>query len=146
MRMLHDPLVRREMETRLATLRADSQRRWGSMTPAQMVWHLNQFLEFALGEGSYPPPKLPMPLPLMRFFLLYMPWPKGAPTHPAARAQATHDLEAERTRCLALIERFVSMPLDGPWPKDVAWGNVSGTFASRLQAKHFNHHLAQFGA
>jgi hypothetical protein len=144
MRMLHDPTVRREMESRLALLRPDAARRWGTMTPDQMLWHLNQFLEFALGEGSYPRQKLPMPV--MRFFLLYMPWPKGAPTHPAARAQTTYDFEAERQRCIALIDRFVRRPLDGPWPEDAAWGTVSGTFASRVQAKHFHHHLTQFGA
>jgi hypothetical protein len=74
-----------------------------------------------------------------------MPWPRGAPTHPSARALETHDFEAERKRCLALIERFVSTPLNGPWPDDAAWGKVTGTFASRLQAKHFHHHLSQFG-
>jgi hypothetical protein len=146
MRMLHDPIVRREMEARLAALQPDASRRWGSMTPDQMLWHLNQFLSFALGEGMYPRQKLPMPMPVMRFFLLYMPWPKGAPTHPAAKASASHDFEAERRRCVALIDRFVSRPLEGPWPEDAAWGTVSGTFASRLQARHFNHHLAQFGA
>lgn len=145
MKMLHDPAVRREMESRLAALRHDSVRQWGSMTPDQMVWHLNQFLEFALGEGSYPRGKMPMPLPIMRFFVLYMPWPKNAPTHPSAKAGTTHDLDAERARCHALLERFVSMPLDGDWPEDPAWGKAGGRFASRLQARHFDHHLSQFG-
>lgn len=82
----------------------------------------------------------------MRFFVMYMPWPKNAPTHPSAKAQGTHDFEAERRRCLSLIERFVSTPIDGPWPEDAAWGRVSGSFASRLQAKHFNHRVSQFSA
>jgi len=146
MPMIHDPAVRREIESRLAALRPDSQRKWGSMTPDQMLWHLNQFLEFALGEGKYQRQKLPLPMPVMRFFLLYMPWPKGSPTHPSARALEPHDFEAERARCRALIERFVSKPIDGPWPEDAAWGKVTGKFASRLQAKHFDHHLRQFNA
>jgi hypothetical protein len=146
MRMLHDPTVRREIESRLATLRPDSPRQWGSMTPDQMLWHLNQFLEFSLGDGSYERGKMPMPLPIMRFMVMYMPWPKNAPTHPAAKAGATHDFEAERKRCLSLIDRFVTRPIDSEWPEDAAWGWVSGSFASRLQAKHFNHHLSQFNA
>ena len=146
MKMLHDPAVRREMETRLAALRPDAQRQWGSMTPDQMLWHLSQFLEFALGEGSYPRGKMPMPLPIMRFMVLYMPWPKNAPTHPSALAQATHDFETERKRCLTLLDRFVSKPVDGPWPEDAAWGKAGGRFASKLQARHFHHHLSQFGA
>lgn len=147
MRMLHDPSVRREIESRLAALRPDSPRQWGSMTPDQMLWHLNQFLEFALGEGTYQRAKLPpIPMPIMRFMLIHLPWPKGSPTHPSARAQATHDFEAERARCRALIDRFVSRPIDGPWPEDAAWGKVTGKFASKLQAKHFDHHLRQFNA
>ena len=144
--MLHDPAVRSNIESRLAALRPDSPRRWGSMTPDQMLWHLNQFLEFSLGEGSHPPQKFRIPAPVMRFFLIYMPWPKGAPTHPSARALATHDFEAERARCRQLIDRFVSKPIDGPWPEDAAWGKVTGAWASKLQAKHFDHHLKQFGA
>ena len=146
MKELHDPAVRREIEARLAALRPDSPRQWGSMTPDQMLWHLNQFLEFSLGDGAYERGPMPMPLPIMRFLVLYMPWPKNAPTHPSARAQATHDFEAERRRCLALIERFVSMPLDRPWPENAAWGRVSGSFNSRLHARHFHHHLSQFNA
>lgn len=116
------------------------------MTSDQMLWHVNQFLMFALGDGSFERQKSPIPLPLLRFGLLYLPWPKGAPTHPAAIATREHDFEAERERCFALIERFVSRPVDGPWADDPAFGQVTGKFASRLQAKHLDHHLRQFGA
>lgn len=147
MRMLHDPAVRSSIQARLRALRPDAPRKWGSMTPDQMLWHLNQFLSFALGEGTFERQKSPIPIPkpIMRFFLLNMPWPKSAPTHPKALASGSYDFDAERERCLALIDRFVSRPLDGPWPVDAAFGEVTGKFASRLQAKHFDHHFRQFG-
>ncbi len=125
-------------------LRPDAPRKWGSMTPDQMLWHLNQFLLFALGEGTYERAKVPIPMPIMRFFLLNMPWPKSAPTHPSARANESHDFDAERERFLALVDRFVSRPLDAPWPEDAAWGNVTGRFSSKLQAKHIDYHFRQF--
>jgi hypothetical protein len=116
------------------------------MTVDQMLWHLNQFLAFSLGEGSpTKPSKAPLPLPILRFFTLYMPWPKGAPTNPNARAEEQHDFGEERARCLALIERFASRPMDGPWPVDPTWGKVTGKYQSRLHAKHLDHHLKQFG-
>jgi hypothetical protein len=148
MQMLHDPAVRRVIETRVKALRPDSQRNWGTMTPDQMLWHLNQFLSFALGEGNvvHERPKVPVPAPIMRFLLLHMPWPKGAPTNPKARATGSYDFAAERERCLKLIDRFVSKPLDEPWPVDASWGEVTGSFASKIQAKHFDHHLRQFNA
>jgi hypothetical protein len=142
--MLHDPAFRSEIEARLDALRPDAPRKWGKMTPAQMLWHLNQFLSFALGDGKHKRQKSPIPRPIMRFLLLNMPWPKSAPTHPSALARNDYDFEAERERCKILIDRFVTRPLDGPWPVDAAFGEVTGTFASRLQAKHFDYHLRQF--
>ena len=146
MPMLHDPTVRRSIEARLDTIRADSPRRWGSMTVDQMLWHVNQFLSASLGEGTLETQKSPIPAPIMKFFLLYMPWPKSAPTNKSAVAKGTYDLEAERARCKQLIAKFVSRPVDGQWPADPSFGPVSGRFASRLQAKHLDHHFRQFNA
>lgn len=145
MRMLHDPAFRNSIETRLSALRADSSRKWGTMTVDQMLWHVNQFLAAALGEGSLPVQKSPMPLPLLRFMLLHLPWPKSAPTNLGAVAKGQHDFEGERRRCRALIDRFASRPVDGAWPVDPSFGAVSGKFASKLHAKHLDHHFRQFG-
>lgn len=143
--MLHDSDCRRSIESRLEALRPDAPRQWGNMTPDQMLWHVNQFLEFALGEGQHKPFKAPIPLPIFRFLLLRMPWPKSAPTHPDALATSEHDFAAERERCLALIDRFASRPLDAPWPNDALVGAVSGPYRSKLMAKHLDHHFRQFG-
>ena len=145
MRMLHDPDFRRTIEARLHVLRPEAPRQWGSMPPDQMLWHVNQFLEFALGEGQHKRLKAPMPLPIFRLFLLHMPWPKSAPTHPEAVAAGGHDFPGERERCLALIDRFASRPLDEPWPNDALVGRASGAYRSRLMAKHLDYHLRQFG-
>jgi hypothetical protein len=146
MRMLHDPAVRSTIEARLDTIRADSPRQWGSMRVDQMLWHVNQFLAASIGEGTLAAQKSPIPAPVMRFFLLYMPWPKSAPTNKSAVATGEHDLEAERVRCKELIAKFVSRPIGGEWPVDPSFGAVTGKFASRLHAKHLDHHFRQFGA
>jgi hypothetical protein len=146
MALLHDPSTRARFESRLKSLRPDSPRQWGSMSASQMLWHVNQFLGWSLGDAVPAPQKIPMPMPIMRFFLLYMPWPKGAPTHKQAVAKEEHDFEAERAKCLALIDRFVARPLDGPWPADPVFGFKGGKSFSRLQAKHLDHHFRQFGS
>lgn len=145
MQLLHDPAVRARLEARVRALTPDSPRQWGNMTVDQMLWHLNQFLAFALGDATMPPTKFKIPAGLMRFVVLYAPWPKGAPTNPKAFAKERYDLEAERARCLALIARFVEKPVDGAWPVDPTWGTVTGRWQSKLQVKHFDHHLRQFG-
>src|SRR5688500_2959890 len=146
MPMLHDPACRAAIEARLSALRPDSPRKWGSLTHSQMLWHVNQFLQSSLGVGSLPAQKSPMPLPLLRFMLLYMPWPKSAPTIRAAVPTSEYDFEVERARCRTLIGRLASRPLDGPWPVDPTFGTVNGKFASRLHAKHLDHHFRQFNA
>jgi hypothetical protein len=142
--MLHDPEVRIAIETRVKALRPDAPRKWGAMTPEQMLWHVSQLLSFALGQGKCEPQKAPMPLPILRFLLLNMPWPTGAPTNPNALAKDTYDFDAERERLLGLIGEFTSKPVDGPWPFDPSFGAVTGRFASKLQAKHLDYHLRQF--
>jgi hypothetical protein len=146
MRMLHDSVTRSSIEQRLKAMRPEAQRKWGKMTSDQMLWHLNQFLSFALGEGGGQPPKSSVFSPVFRFVLLYMPWPKSAPTNPNALAQGSYDFAAERERCLTLIDRFASRPLDGPWPVDPSFGPVTGRFTSSLQAKHIDYHFRQFNA
>ena len=58
------------------------QRRWGKMSVAQMLWHVNEAMEGALGriqmDATKPP--IPLPRPVLKFLVLNAPWGKGAPT------------------------------------------------------------------
>jgi DinB superfamily len=145
MPMLHDADYRGTILNRIRALRPDSERRWGKMTVDQMLWHVNEALESALGKISLPPDRTPLPRPLMKFLILNVPWPKGAPTMPQFQARAEHDFEAERTRCLRLVEELCAKPLGSAWPDSPTLGRMSGRDVTRLQAKHLDHHLRQFG-
>jgi len=143
---IHDDRVRLEFRARLESLRRDSPRRWGRMTVDQMLWHLGDGLEMAIGSRPYGQPQLPaIPSALLKFAVLNLPWPKGAPTLDALRASGTHDFEAERTRCLRLLEELGRKDVHSAWPAHPAFGVVDGRFHSRLQARHVDHHLRQFG-
>lgn len=147
MAMLHDASVRESLLRRMKSLRPDATRRWGTMSADQMLWHLADGLEMALGKRPYGKPKLPpVPKAVIRFAVLNLPWPKGAPTLDTLRATGTHDFEAERTRCLRLLDEVGEKELRGSWPEHPAFGRVDGRFHSRMQAKHVDHHLKQFGA
>ena len=80
MAQLHDPRDRAEIVRRLRALRPDSDRRWGKMSVAQMLWHVNEAMEGALGRIQAEPMKVPLPRPLLKFLVLNAPWGKGAPT------------------------------------------------------------------
>ena len=145
MAMLHDEAYRSRIIKRIETLQRDTPRRWGKMSPDQMLWHVNGGLSMALGQIDVAPQKAPLPRGLMRWLVLNLPWPKGAPTLPPFVASRPYDFDAERTRCYQLIGQLVAKPLDDSWPTHPALGQMSGHEASRLQAKHLDHHLKQFG-
>ena len=145
MPVLHDPAIHASVRSRLQALRPDSPRQWGKMTVDQMLRHLNIALSAALGHTPHSPRKMPLPGPLFRFFAANFPFPKGAPTHPEFVVGERYDFDAEKTRCLALLDEFTRKPMDSVWPESPIFGRVTGKFSSRVQAKHLDHHLRQFG-
>ena len=145
MAMLHDAEYRASIQNRLRALRPDSERRFGKMSVSQMLWHVNEAMEVALGTKHIPRQKSPLPGPIMKFLVLNVPWPKGAPTMPAFVANTEHDFDAERARCLRLIDQLAAKDLQSEWPHNPVFGRVRGRDVTRLHAKHLNHHLTQFG-
>lgn len=143
---LHDPGDRTAIQTRIRGLRPDSARQWGTMSVSQMLWHVNQAMEMALGRVMFPPERSPLPKPLMKFIVINLPWPKGAPTFRGLVAESpSYDFEAERSRCVRLVEQIAQTSLDTEWAPSPLLGRMTGHEVTRLQAKHLNHHLRQFG-
>ena len=146
---LHDADYKAGILRRLKSLRPDAARRWGKMSVSQMLWHVNEAMEGALGripiENAKPP--IPLPRPLLKLLVLNAPWGKGAPT--LKRWVPQHDsyeFAAERERCCRLIDEITAKPLHDAWADSPTLGRMSGKDVSRLHAKHLNHHLTQFGA
>jgi hypothetical protein len=65
---------------------------------------------------------------------------------PELVATTSHDFQAERSRLLALLEEFGTRDLAACAFEHAGLGPMSGKDSSRLQAKHLDHHLRQFGA
>ena len=148
MPLLHDPRYKAETVRRVKALRPDTERRWGRMSVGQMLWHVNQAMEGALGHIVVDParPPLPLPRPLLKLLVLNAPWGKGAPTLKQwIPRDDGHDFASERDRCLRLLEEIASRPIGDAWPDSPMLGRMRGKDVSRLHAKHLNHHLTQFG-
>jgi hypothetical protein len=144
--LLHDPPHKAEILRRLKTLSPNAARRWGKMSVSQMLWHVNEAMEGALGRIQAEPMKVPLPRPLLKFLVLNFPWGKGAPTRKRWVPQSdNYDFASEQTRCLRLVDELASKPLDDAWPDSPTLGRMTGNEVSRLHAKHLNHHLTQFG-
>lgn len=152
MQRLATPEDCRALATRLGRLCPGTFRRWGKMTSAEMLCHLTDSFEVALGGKTASPATGLFQRTIMKWGGLYFPmeWPKGLPTRPEVEQGAggtpPGNFEADRDRLVAVIERFVAAgpalngrvhPLFGPmtpaeWQR---WGYL-----------HADHHLRQFGA
>jgi len=143
--LLHDLATRTSIDSRLGQLKPTSRPIWGKMSVDQMLWHVNQAMAADLGYITPPIDRAPLPRPMMRFLVLNMPWPKGAPTNKAFEAISQHDFDEQLARCRSLIGEITARSLDHPPNQHPMFGKMSGRAQSKLHAKHLDHHLRQFG-
>jgi hypothetical protein len=148
MKSLYQPDLVQQVKERLGRLKPDSARRWGKMTPAQAVAHCAISLEMAVGENK--PPRVFAGRIIGRFIKPLAlkenkPLQKNSPTAPSLVVKDDRDLNKERARLNALIERFAvdrSRCTDHP---HAFFGSMTPDEWSVLMYKHLDHHLTQFG-
>jgi hypothetical protein len=145
--MLHDPPTRAALLGRAQALMPTSQRRWGRMSPAQMLYHLNCQLRACLGELHILPAQSALKRLVLKPLVLYViPWPKDKVQAPQETlATSERDFEAERREFFSLVERVAGRSLTDVWPEHPAFGAFTGREWSRLCYRHFDHHFRQFG-
>ena len=153
MRSLADPRDVADLRRRIQLVRADSPRRWGRMTAAQMVCHLHD--AFVMGTAGRPISSVAHlgNRTVIKWIALYAPvrWPQGIPTRPevdqvAGGGTPPAVFDQDVAALLAALdqaatdERFFharTHPIFGPLSRQawLRWGWL-----------HIDHHLRQFGA
>jgi uncharacterized protein DUF1569 len=138
-----------EVKQRIAQLRPDSERRWGTMNAPQMVAHCSAGLELALGDRR--PPRL--------FFGSILGWVikplalgndkpmrRNSPTVEGLVVSDDRDLGIERERLYGLIDRFTAAgPTGCTTHPHSFFGRLTREEWAILMYKHLDHHLRQFG-
>ena len=144
---IFDPAARRQLVGRLDRLRPDSARRWGKMTPDQMMCHLDDSLRCAIGETPTLPRKTIMANRILRWIIIHvLPWPKGrAQTVKEMLATKPVEFNDDRRRLIAMLEKAASQTPAASWAVHPAFGDLSGRDYGVLIYRHFDHHLRQFG-
>jgi hypothetical protein len=148
MNSLADPGAVDSLVTRLNKLHPERPRAWGRMTPNEMLCHLADAFELALGARPCAPADTWMLRTVIKYVALHtsLEWPHGRPT-PAEVEQGGGgtrpvDFERDRARAIDLMRRFVAEdarhvthPFFGPLTRDewMIWGY-----------RHTDHHLRQF--
>jgi hypothetical protein len=136
---------------RLNSISQFSERKWGMMDVNQMVVHLKDQLDIALGNKSA---KAQGPFILRtvmgRWLALYaLPWRKGKEVtakemDALLNGAIITDFESDKDLLLTRLMEFISTNAGfSPHP---FFGNLSNKDWGRLAWKHLNHHLLQFSA
>lgn len=145
---LFDKSCQDQFLARIERLRPDSAREWGKMDAAQALAHCALLLETATGDAKPPRPLLARMLGRMfkGWAVGDMPFAKGSPRRPSPALASTIDFERERERMVAALRKFHNLgPTSAARYEHTFLGKLTGDEWGRIQHKHIDHHLRQFG-
>jgi len=149
MKNLFDPARVDEVKQRIAMLRPESERQWGTMSAPQAVEHCSRGLEMALGDKKPPRALLGRILGLLikpKVFGNDEPMRRNTPTMKVLVVQDERDLAKERARLCGMIDRFVAAGPSGCTTHPHSFfGKLKAEEWAILMYKHLDHHLRQFG-
>lgn len=148
MQSLRDPEQNLALVARLRSLRPDSPRQWGRMSPAQACAHCQVGLQVALGDRT-----------LKRMFMGRLfggrakraitapkPFGKNLPTDANMRVRDERDLETERDTLIGLVQRFgFAAPEEMDGRVHSFFGPLTAAEWDTLMWRHIDHHARQFG-
>ena len=150
MKTLFDRTVVEEVKARVRSVRRDSPRQWGKMSATQAIAHCAKGMEMAVGDLR--PPRVFIGRifgPLVKPLAIGndQPMKRNAPTAPELVVSGEPDLDVERERLCALIDRFaVGGPAQCTTHPHAFFGRLAPEQWADLMYKHLDHHLRQFGA
>lgn len=138
----------REIIGRIEKLSADSKPVWGKMNVAQMLAHVQGPLEVAIGRMQLRPMFIMKLLggAIRKGLLNDKPVKRNNPTAPQLRITDPRDFEKEKHALLDVIrvygERSKAGTLESKHPY---FGKMNTDEWGKMQGKHLDHHLQQFG-
>jgi hypothetical protein len=140
-----------EFERRIKAIRSTGERRWGTMTLAQMFAHLRIVFEISLEERETNDESRAwlMPIVWVLMFEIWTNWPTGRIK--ASRQfldDSADDFEAERALLIESMRRFVDRAASDPARivLEPMLGRISLKKWRRVHGIHTDYHLRQFGA
>jgi hypothetical protein len=142
----------RDVLRRLERVTPDSPRRWGTMTPHQMICHLNDSFKVGMGERAATQVDSPLTRTVVKWIALYtpMPWPPDIKTMPEVDQRvggtAPVDFWRDRDSLVRTMTRFTAPEPDFRWSTHPLFGRMSPRTWRRWGYLHADHHLRQFGA
>lgn len=149
MQTLFDQKAHKEILIRIDNLTENSEPAWGKMNVGQMVKHCQMPLLVAIGKmqlseeiGFFKKMLLKLYKPIM---YNDKPWPENLTTPKDFKITEKQDFHIERGQLKVIVTEFHNKALNMYWPKHPFFGNFKTDQWGRMQYKHLDHHLRQFG-
>jgi len=148
---LRHPADKEELLRRLSALQPDTRRRWGRMSPHQMVCHLSDSFLTLFGEKDVSSATGRLQRTVVKWVALQLPmaWPPGIPTRPEVDQEfgGTRPVEFGRDveALLDIVERFTRQSPEFGWRPHPIFGALTDQERMRWGYLHMDHHLRQFG-
>jgi hypothetical protein len=148
MKTVADPIVLSGLITRLSSLQPTAVRRWGTLSPAEMLCHLADASGSVLGHPGGP--SVPNQ-PLRKWLALYsfLPWPHGLRTprsvDPRREGTRPGNFEADRGRAIAGLQALAMAAPNGFPASHRRFGRMTAKDWQHWAHRHTDHHFRQFG-
>lgn len=148
MKSIFDASAYSEIIDRVELLNEDSTGQWGKMDVAQMLSHCQNPLAVALGRKSLKKPNFFMKM-IYKSFKSAMyndrPWKKNLGTSPEYVVDSNKDFSKEKNALKEILSGFYEMRTQEKWDPHPVFGQFTQDQWGKLQYKHLDHHLKQFG-
>ena len=149
MKNLYETSASNEIRDRIASLKPESERRWGAMDVAQMLAHCSAWMAMAAGVTSQ---RQSLPGRLFgklakKSILKATPIRRNMPTDKGLIVADQRDFALEQQRLLDAVKQFAER---GPELCTIHphsfFGFMTPSEWATMGYKHLDHHLRQFGA
>lgn len=146
----YDKVSEEDYANRLASVAADSERKFGTMDSTKMLRHMRLSYETACGETDFEIKPIPVVSPVLLFVFsnVLKTWPGGKIKAPGFWSPPAEGEFDEELRLITEAQRRFLEKLESS-PDEVNAHPIFGKMTvhqwSRLLGPHLNHHLRQFG-
>ncbi len=136
-----------QLTERIRSVRFDSKAKWGSFTGHQMICHLQDTLKYTLGQmEAVKNVSAGPPMFLRKIIGLYIPIPRAkAETAPQMLQTQPENWETDLKSVTDLLALFPESTDKTDWPMHPFFGDLDGKTLARINFRHIDHHLRQFG-
>lgn len=149
MKSLFDSDTHEEVLKRLDQLDEHKQPLWGKMNVAEMLNHSQRPLKVANGRmviTDHPNMFMRLVLKLYKSDMYNdKPWKQNIPTVKDFKVVEADAFQKEKEDLIDCINEFQKKDLNLHWPKHPFFGEFTTDQWGKMQYKHLDHHLRQFG-